>query len=99
VPWRNVLSFSDSFPCQAAIQAAEVELFPIAKGKFRAELTRVGLNQLWMQRFHQHLPQVNAAVIKPGRRIIGFQTRGYQPAMQHCGMDVVPGNIIVNASA
>jgi AraC-like DNA-binding protein len=96
MPWSNVLSFTDPLPCQAAIQAADVEIFPIAKGDFRAELTKIGMNRLWMQRFHQHLPQINAVTIKPGRRVIGFLTEQHQPALQHCGMDVLPGDIIVN---
>jgi hypothetical protein len=54
------------------------------------------MNRLWMQRFHQHLPQVNAVSIKPGRKVIGFPTAQRQPALQHCGMEVLPGDIIVN---
>jgi AraC-like DNA-binding protein len=96
MPWSKVLSFTDPFPCQAAIQAADVEIFPTAKGNFRAELTKIGMNRLWMQRFHQHLPQVNAVSIKPGRKVIGFLTAQRQPALQHCGMEVLPGDIIVN---
>jgi AraC-like DNA-binding protein len=96
VPWSRVLAFDDPFPCQAAIQAADVEIFPTAKGSFGAEITQIGMNRLWMQRFHTHLAQVNAVAMRPGRRIIGFHTKEHQPAMQHCGMDVFPGDIIVN---
>jgi AraC-like DNA-binding protein len=96
VPWSRVLAFDDPFPCQAAIQAADVELYPTTKGNFGAEMTQIGMNRLWMQRFHTHLAQVNAVAMKPGRRVIGFHTKEHQPAMQHCGMDVLPGDIIVN---
>jgi AraC-like DNA-binding protein len=96
MPWSRVLAFDDPFPYQTAIQAADVELFPTAKGNFGAELTQIGMNQLWMQRFHQHLAQVNTATIKPGRRVISFLTKQHQPALQHCGMEVFPGNIIVH---
>jgi AraC-like DNA-binding protein len=96
MPWSNVLSFTDPLPCQAAIQGADVEFFPTAKGEFRAELTKIGMNRLWMLRFHQHLPQVNAASIRPGRRVVSFLTEQHQPALQHCGMDVLPGDLIVN---
>jgi AraC-like DNA-binding protein len=95
MPWSKVLSFTDPFPYQAAIRAADVELFPTARGEFRAELTQINLHQVWMQRFHEKLPQVFASKIKPGRRVIGFLT-GEQPAMQHCGMDLSPRDIVIS---
>ena len=45
----EMLSFADPFPFQAGIRAADLELFLTAKGEFRAELTKICLNQLWMQ--------------------------------------------------
>jgi AraC-like DNA-binding protein len=79
-----------------AIQAAEVEIYPTTRGKFHSDITQIGLNRLWMQRFHQQLPQVTSAAIKPGRKVIGFLTKEHQPTLQHCGMDVSAGEIIVN---
>jgi AraC-like DNA-binding protein len=98
VPWSKVLTFTDPFPYQATIRAADLELFPTARGKFHAELTQVCMNQLWMQRFHQNLPLVVAGAIKAGRRIISFLTTAKPTAMQHRGMDVSSGDIIVNDS-
>jgi hypothetical protein len=37
MPWSKVLNFTDPFPYQAAIRAAEVEIFPTASGEFHAE--------------------------------------------------------------
>jgi AraC-like DNA-binding protein len=96
MPWSRVLAFDDPFPCQTAIQAADVELFPTTKGKFGSKLTQIRMDQIWMQRFHQRLPQINTVAIRPGRRVIGFHTRQNQAGMQHCGMEVLPGAIIVN---
>jgi len=56
------------------------------------------MNQLWMQRFHQNLPQVVAGTMKAGRRIISFLTAAKPTAMQHRGMAVSHGEIIVNNS-
>jgi AraC-like DNA-binding protein len=95
MPWSKVLTFTDPFPYQTAIRATDVELYPTTRGEFRAELTQINLNQLWMQRFHEKLPQVYASKIKPGRRVIGFLT-GKQPAMQHCGMDLSPRDIVIS---
>lgn len=98
MPWSKVLTFTDPFPYQASIRAADLELFPTAKGKFRAELTQVCMNQLWMQRFHQNLPQVVTGTMTAGRRIISFLTAAKPTAMQHHGLDVSPGDIILNNS-
>ena len=96
MPWTRVLKFDDPYICQTAIQAAEVEIYPTAKGKFHSDITQIGLNQLWMQRFHQQLAQVNSVAIRPGRKVIGFLTKEHLPTFQHCGMDVSAGTIIVN---
>ena len=96
MPWSRVLKFDDPYCCQMAIQAAEVEIYPTTRGKFHSDITQIGLNRLWMQRFHQQLAQVNSVAIRPGRKVIGFLTKEHQPTLQHCGMDVSAGTIIVN---
>ena len=96
MPWSRVLKFDDPYICQMAIQAAEVEIYPTTRGKFHSDITQIGLNRLWMQRFHQQLAQVNSVTIRPGRKVIGFLTKEHQPTLQHCGMDVSAGAIIVN---
>jgi len=94
----EVLSFADPIPYQAAIRAADLELFPTAKGEFRAELTKISLGRLWMQRARENLPRVWAGTVNPDRKIIGFLTGAIDPAMTHCGMSVSPGDIIVNST-
>jgi AraC-like DNA-binding protein len=92
--WSKVLSFTDPFPYQTTIRAADVELFPTARGEFRAELTQINLNQIWMQRFNEKLPHVFTIKLRPGRRAIGFLT-AEQPAVKHRGIDVSPGVLVV----
>lgn len=96
MPWSRVFDFTDPYCCQVAIQAADVELYPTAKGAFHAHLTQIGLDRLWMQRFHLRLPQVAASAIRPGRRVIGFITNEHGPVLLHSGMAVSPGDIIVD---
>jgi AraC-like DNA-binding protein len=96
MPSSRVLSFTDPFAYQSAFRSVEVELFPTAKGKFCAELTQVSMNKLWMHGAHEDLPRVYIGAVKPDRAAIGFLTRANQPAMQHCGMEVLPGDIIIN---
>jgi AraC-like DNA-binding protein len=54
------------------------------------------MNRLWIHGAHEDLPRVYIGAVKPHRAAIGFLTRANQPAMQHCGMEVLPGDIIIN---
>lgn len=94
--WGRVLTFDDPFPYQSAFRAADMELFPTAKGEFRAEVTQVELNQLWMTRFHEKLPRIQTGVIKRGRKAFGFLTKANQPELYSCGRPLSPGEIHVN---
>src|SRR3984893_14660417 len=96
MPWSRVLSFTDPFAYQSAFRSVDVELFPTAKGEFRAELTQVSLSKLCVHGAHEQLPGVYMGMVKPHRTAIGFLTRPDQPAMQHCGMAVLPGDIVIN---
>ena len=94
--WCRVFSFSDSLECQAVIWSADCELFPTAKGSFRAGLTQIGMSSLWMHRIGVSLPQLNTVAVKPGRRAIGFLIEPNSSPLLHCGLEVLPGDIIVN---
>jgi AraC-like DNA-binding protein len=96
VSWSTALSFTDPYPFQSAISTADLELVPTASGQFRAAMIRVCMDQLWMQRYYQNLPLVNAGAVKPGRRVFTFLTSAEPAVMRHCGMDVLSGDIIVN---
>jgi len=96
VAWSRVFSFDDPSACQAVIWSADCELLPIAKGSFRAGLTQVGMNSLWMHRIGVSLPQVNTVAVKPGRKAIGFLIESNSSPLLHCGLEVLPGDIIVN---
>jgi len=96
MPASRVLTFTDPQAYQAAIRAAQVEILPTAKGDFRAELTQINLHRLWMQRGRESLPRIYLATVNKGRAPIGFLTDAGQPAIQHCGMHVSPGDIIIN---
>jgi AraC-like DNA-binding protein len=96
VPLSRVLNFTDPLACQAVIWPADCELFPTAKGRFRAEITQIGMDRLWMHRIRVSLPEVNTVAIKPGRRSIGFLTEPNSSPLLHCGLEALPGDIIVN---
>src|SRR6202048_4909913 len=96
MPSSRVLSFTDPFAYQSAFRSVDVELFPTVRGTFRAELTQVNLSKLWVHGAHEDLPRVYIGAVKPHRAAIGFLTRPNQPAMLHCGMAVLPGDIVIN---
>ena len=50
MPHSAIFKSSDPYEHQSSIRAGEVELLVTAPGSFHAELTRVDLHRLWMQR-------------------------------------------------
>jgi AraC-like DNA-binding protein len=93
-----MLSFADPEQYQASIRAADVQILPTTKGDFHAELIQVNLRQLWIQRGRENLARIMFGATNADRAIIGFLTHSEQPAVQHCGIEVLPGDIIVNDS-
>ncbi|MDI4237311.1 helix-turn-helix domain-containing protein [Bradyrhizobium sp. Arg237L] len=54
------------------------------------------MTKLWMQRFTVSLPQISNVACKPDRRSILFLTESNSSPLQHCGQEVLPGDIIIN---
>ena len=96
MPWSKVVTFTDPFPCQAALQStSQAEVLPTTRGGFRVEATQIGMNKLRMQRFEVALPQINTLMIAPDRKSIGFLVEGNSSNLQHCGVEVTPNDIVV----
>jgi hypothetical protein len=90
MPWCKVLSFTEPFSYQLAFLSVEVELFPTAKGKFCAELTRE--RPMGPRRSRTS----TACLHRRGQAASSSDRLSYQanqPAMQHRGMDVLPGSV------
>lgn len=51
--WSRVLTFVDPFQYTEAVRAADMQIFATTKGHFRAELTQVTMDELWMQRLRK----------------------------------------------
>jgi AraC-like DNA-binding protein len=95
--WSRVLTFTDPLSCQAAILSADVEMLPTTRETFQAQITQVGTDRLRTQHFHVSSPQVCTIAYKPGWRSIDFLTEANSSPLQHCGLEVLPGDIIVSA--
>jgi len=95
VAWSRVLCFTDPLACQAAFPYSDIEVFPTTKD-FRIEMTQIAMSRLWLQRIHLSSSAVSTAKNKRGRRSIGFLTDSNLSQYHHCGIEVMPGDIIVN---
>lgn len=91
-------SFDDPSECQAVFPSADIELFPTTKGDFHAEVTQIGMNRIWMHRIHISMPEINTVAVHPGRRSIGFLTECNSSSLLNCGVEVLPGDIVMNRS-
>jgi AraC-like DNA-binding protein len=89
--------FTDPQAYQAAVRPAKIEVIVTTKGDFHAELTRVELPRLWMQRGRERLPRVIHSAVTVERPPIFFLTSPDQAAVQHSGMNVSFGEIVAAA--
>jgi AraC-like DNA-binding protein len=95
VPSSTIQRFSDPSQYQASIHGAHVEILPTEGGEFRAEITKVALLRLRMQRSNEILPRILRGAVTTQRVAIGFLTDSEQPEMLHCGYNVSPTEVIV----
>ncbi|SRR5579871_1986612 len=94
--WGRVLAFADPLPCAAALQsAAQAEILPTGRGRFEVEATQIEIEKLRMQHFAVALPQVTTVVASPDRKAIGFLTEANASTLLHCGLEVLPNNILI----
>jgi len=96
MPWSRVFNFNDPFPYQSTIRSGNWEVYPTKRGQFHAKLTQITLNQLWMQRFHQKVPQIQTGTVTPDRTIVGFLSEYPQPALHHRGEQITRRDLVVN---
>jgi len=93
--WSTTHCFTDPLSYQAAIGPADLKFLPTMGGQFCAEMTKVRMDQLWMDGFYRNLPSLIVGAMKPGRRVFTFFT-SEAAMLRHCGMEVSSGDIIVN---
>jgi AraC-like DNA-binding protein len=94
----QVLAFSDPLAYQAAVRAADVEVLVKSRGDFRAELTRIDLDRLWIQRGYDSLPRIVHAANDPKRSPILFLDGVGQSSLLLSGLEVSAGEMVVYSS-
>ena len=92
-----VATFTDPCAYQDAVRSAQVEVLVTARGDFCSELTRVDLHKLSLQSGRETLPRVGRGAIDAQRTAMYF-LMGEQAAGVHSGVDLFPGEIVVNAA-
>lgn len=99
MPQSSHSAFTDPFPHRKAIRAADVETVITSNGKFSADLTKIDLINLWMQRGSENLAQTWHSVNSPERAPIIFLTDPDQGEMHHSGMTIGFGDLVVYSKA
>jgi AraC-like DNA-binding protein len=97
MPSSTVRTFDDPHEYQTSIRASDVKVVVTAPGDFRAELTRIDLHRVWMQRSRTSLPMVAHSKMHKNRAAILFPTDPGQMFMYQSGMELPFGAMVFNA--
>jgi AraC-like DNA-binding protein len=95
MPEGRVFDFVEPYSFQAAIRAGTHEVLVKSKGEFRAELIRISLHQLWMQRSKSNLPWIMRSWTDPARLPIVFLADTNQAPSHHGGEEMSAEQIAV----
>jgi AraC-like DNA-binding protein len=97
MPRSSTFQFDDPLPYQAAIRAPVV-LAIASKGVFRARLTKIDLDRLWLQAASENLPRVSYGESGPERARIVFLADEGQGTIRHSGIELSADAIIVDGA-
>jgi AraC-like DNA-binding protein len=92
MPSSAVRTFTDPEDYATSIRATRAEMTVMGRGHFTANLTRIDLHRLWMQRFSDNLPRIAHSAAISGRATISFPTQ-LGPSLLWAGAEMKPTNI------
>jgi AraC-like DNA-binding protein len=95
MPRSATFVFDDPIPYQTAIRSGEAEIFPTAKGSFRAEWTRIDCGRLWLQYASEDLPRVVHTTVNQERLVFIFLTDRRQAPIHYSGMELTSDAVVV----
>jgi AraC-like DNA-binding protein len=88
--------FDDPYSYQAAIREADVEFAVTKGGEFKAEVTRIDLQCLWMQLGYQSLPCIARIAETSKRSSILFITGTNDAGTRHNGRELASREIVID---
>jgi len=91
-----VYTVADPCSYEAVVRALNPKLIVTSRGDFRAQLTKIHLRRLWMQRGEEKLPRIMSAAVCPKGAAIIFHSDRRQGPIQVNGVEVSPGEIVVH---
>lgn len=89
-----MLTFEDPYELQGAIRTTEARVAVTAPGPYRASLTHVEFDRLWLQRCSCSLPQIIHSSSRKDRSPIFFLTSVRQAPMIHRGIELQPSDLM-----
>lgn len=90
-----VVRFSDPYQYETGIRSHKVDVFIASAGSFRAELTRIDLHRVWMQRGRETLPRVTHVAVSKGRSSLLFLAHDRQASMLCDRTELSPHEIML----
>ena len=93
--YGRVFEFDDPYRLQATLRAGSYEVFPLGKGHFHAELTRVDFEHLWLQRCDSSANVLLHTANDPARAPMTFLAVPDQGPWQQNGGELPPDGIAV----
>ena len=94
MPGSTISTFTDPYEYQNAIRATTAQLFVSTAGTFKANLTRIDLHRLWMQRGKETLGRVAHSALTPSRSSVFFLADDQLAPIHRHRMEISPGEIL-----
>ena len=95
MPHSRVFAFSDPDAYQQRIRASQAAILTLSRGEFRAALTHVDLDRMWLQWGFDSLPRIARTTVDPRRAIVMFVADSEQPPLQIGGGKLANDNFVV----
>src|SRR5580693_8908977 len=95
MPHSRVFSFTDPDAYQEKVRASQAAILALNRGEFRAALTHIDLDRMWMQWGFDSLPRIARTTLDPERAIVMFAAYAEWPPSRIGGRELTSDNIVV----
>jgi len=95
MPHGQHFSVTDPYAFQASLRALDYDVLVKSRGSFEAEVARIDLHRLWMQRSETNLPWIMRFGIS-GRAPVSFLAREDSPPIKQNGVELTAADIFLH---